>query len=343
MLAVLLPLLFGALIGGVAVYRIQTDNGELVITTDNPDVEVVIRQKGKVVRIIDTKTSKEVTLDSGRYELELKGKAEGLKLSPDRFTIRRGETVVARVERLLPKQRPVVARPEPPAEICHDAWNDEEGVPAHVYARCSRRTAAISWARAMRAYVAQWRLQRHDGQARQRVCPTEDEGWTGASFSPDSTKVVSWGHQGKMVHLWDAANGKEIHKLEGHTEPIASAVFSPDGKRIVTGSADKTLRLWDAATGKELHKLEGHTDTCRGLFAGRQAGSFLRLRQTLRAWDSQTGKEVWKQEGQVPPGTIFRYAYTTASFRRMAARCCRSAATAASACGKRPPARPCAN
>ena len=31
-----------------------------------------------------------------------------------------------------------------------------------------------------------------------------------------------------------------------------SAAFSPDGKRIVTGSEDKTGRLWDAETGKQI-------------------------------------------------------------------------------------------
>jgi serine/threonine protein kinase/WD40 repeat protein len=102
--AALALLLLGGGLLGVAVYRIQTDNGELVITTDNPDVEVVIKQNGKLVRIIDTKTSKEVKLASGLYELELKGKPDGLKLSLDKVTIRRGETVVATVER-RPKMR----------------------------------------------------------------------------------------------------------------------------------------------------------------------------------------------------------------------------------------------
>jgi WD40 repeat protein len=32
--------------------------------------------------------------------------------------------------------------------------------------------------------------------------------------------------------------------------------FSPQGDRLLTGSADKTARLWDAATGKEVRKLE---------------------------------------------------------------------------------------
>jgi WD40 repeat protein len=31
-----------------------------------------------------------------------------------------------------------------------------------------------------------------------------------------------------------------------------SAVFSPDGKRVLTASRDKTARLWDAATGKQM-------------------------------------------------------------------------------------------
>ncbi len=302
-LALLVLLLGGAIIGGVAVYRIQTDNGELVITTDNPDVEVVIRQNGKVVRIIDTKANKEITLDSGRYELDLKDKAEGLKLSPAKFTLRRGETVVARVERLLPKQRPVVAPPEPPAEISHVDWNNEEGVPAHIYSAMFSPNGRFFLGAGDAGLRSPVRV--YNGTTGQQVSefvPTEDEGWTGACFSPDSTQVVSWGHQGKVIHLWDAANGKEVHKLEGHTEAIASAVFSPDGKRIVTGSSDKTLRLWDAATGKELHKLEGHTDMCRGTFSpdGKLVLSFGNDK-TLRAWDSQTGKEVWKQEGQVPP------------------------------------------
>ncbi|MDR3232099.1 MAG: hypothetical protein LBT46_00250, partial [Planctomycetaceae bacterium] len=47
--------------------------------------------------------------------------------------------------------------------------------------------------------------------------------------------------------------------LEGHTDTVRSAAFSPDGTKIVTASEDNTARIWDAATGKELQKLEGHT------------------------------------------------------------------------------------
>jgi hypothetical protein len=36
-------------------------------------------------------------------------------------------------------------------------------------------------------------------------------------------------------------------------------VFSPDGARIATASADDTARIWDVATGVALATLSGHT------------------------------------------------------------------------------------
>ena len=48
--------------------------------------------------------------------------------------------------------------------------------------------------------------------------------------------------------------------LEGHTDCVNSAAFSPDGKRIVSASKDNTVRIWDAQTGKPIGApLEGHT------------------------------------------------------------------------------------
>ena len=38
---------------------------------------------------------------------------------------------------------------------------------------------------------------------------------------------------------------------------LLSAMFSPDGSRVVTASADNTARLWDARTGAALATLLG--------------------------------------------------------------------------------------
>jgi WD40 repeat protein len=55
--------------------------------------------------------------------------------------------------------------------------------------------------------------------------------------------------------------------FQGHTDRVQSAVFSPDGRRVLTASSDKTARLWEAESGKLLATFQGHTDavTERGL------------------------------------------------------------------------------
>jgi hypothetical protein len=55
-----------------------------------------------------------------------------------------------------------------------------------------------------------------------------------------------------------ARPGALLATLEGHTEIVHSATFSPDGTRIVTASSDNTARLWDGKTGALLATLEGH-------------------------------------------------------------------------------------
>jgi WD40 repeat protein len=58
-----------------------------------------------------------------------------------------------------------------------------------------------------------------------------------------------------VVCLYDAQTGQELRRLEGHKAPVHCAVFSPDGRRVVSGSDDGTLRLWDTETGRELKQV----------------------------------------------------------------------------------------
>jgi hypothetical protein len=48
--------------------------------------------------------------------------------------------------------------------------------------------------------------------------------------------------------------------LEGHQDRVIQAAFSPDGKLLVTASADNTARLWEVARGQALQVLKGHED-----------------------------------------------------------------------------------
>ncbi|MDR3183215.1 MAG: SUMF1/EgtB/PvdO family nonheme iron enzyme, partial [Planctomycetaceae bacterium] len=101
------------------------------------------------------------------------------------------------------------------------------------------------------------------------------------------------------ARIWEPAAGKELWKLEGHTDTVHSAAFSLDDKLLVTASADKTARIWDTATGKELRKLEGHTgEVLSAAFSpdGRWAAT-ASADKTARLWDTATGKELRKLEG----------------------------------------------
>jgi serine/threonine protein kinase/WD40 repeat protein len=213
------------------IYRIQTDNGDIVIESDDPDVEVLVTQGDKTVAILDGKTKQKVTLDTGEYTLNLSGEADGLKMElPQTFALRRGDKKIVTIKRL------------PPGEISR--WQAHTRAVQQLALSPDGKILASS---SSDQTVRLWNLD--NGQLIHTL-----EGHTGdvgvVAFSPDG-KVLASGSHDTTVKWWDVASGKLLGAFEGHTRRVRGLVFAPDGKSLFTGGEDRTLRRVDLDTGTD--------------------------------------------------------------------------------------------
>jgi WD40 repeat protein/formylglycine-generating enzyme required for sulfatase activity len=149
-------------------------------------------------------------------------------------------------------------------------------------------------------------------------------------WSPDGKHIAtgSWAYEVKKagpahaeittmwgeVKVWDAATGQETLTFKGHTGPVNSVSWSPDGKRLASASEGGTVKVWNAENGQPIGVtgspppgIAGGPPQAGGVrpasldCTGAAGVSATEVRKAQAAWAKYLGRQV-EEEVELAPG-----------------------------------------
>jgi WD40 repeat protein/serine/threonine protein kinase len=116
------------------------------------------------------------------------------------------------------------------------------------------------------------------------------ESWRSAIDAGDP----AWQHAARAnLAAWQP-HLPRLKAVLSHPSPVEAAAFSPDGKRIVTGSDDQTAQLWDAATARRVGPPLRHESKVNSVAFSPDGKTIVtgNTDKTARLWDAATGRPI---------------------------------------------------
>ncbi len=169
-------------------------------------------------------------------------------------------------------------------------WRTSDGTQLDVVHGAEKAALSPDGSRMVTVYRSSARLWNTADSSEVAVLRGHDE-ILSAAFSPNGD-LIATGSPGD-VRLWNGKTGENIAVLHGHEGAggVHYIAFSPDGRSMVTASADRTARLWDVRTSAEVAVLRGHDDEVRKAMFSSDGLHVVTasLDHTARIWDARSG------------------------------------------------------
>lgn len=93
--------------------------------------------------------------------------------------------------------------------------------------------------------------------------------------------------------------GSVIYTYKGHSDQVLAVAWSPDGRRVASGSRDMTAQVWDTFTGQHAIIYRGHSNTVASLAwspDGKRVAS-ASWDKTVQVWDASNGEHGFTYHG----------------------------------------------
>ncbi len=93
--------------------------------------------------------------------------------------------------------------------------------------------------------------------------------------------------------------GTTLYVYRGHADQVYAVSWSPDGKRIASGSRDVTVQVWDVANGGHVYTYTGHTDSVLSVAwspDGKRIAS-ASYDKTVQIWNAADGGNAYTYKG----------------------------------------------